>query len=480
MQKYKRGLLFGGFILVLLLIFAGIVLTANESNPRPWKKIKKHRTHFNHSPVFTAKFDRPQDVTLACLKCHPDAAKEIMKTPHWKWEREGVKFPGRDGEFSVGKKNLPNNFCLGVQGNERSCNSCHAGYGWKDKTFDFSKEENVDCLICHDWSGTYSKGDYGLPRPEVDLLAVAKSVGYPKRQNCGICHNYGGGGMGVKHGDLDESLINAYVDVDVHMSKNFICIDCHETKEHKIRGVAYSLNGDHRNGIGCEECHGEKPHKSERINKHIDSVACQTCHIPFYAKRAGTKMFWDWSKAGDSSRKEDPHKYLKIKGEFVYGENMIPEYYWFNLTVDRYLWNDKIDPAQITHMNPPRGDVKDKNAKIWPFKVHIAIQPYDKKYNYLLQPITAGEGGYWKEFNWDKAFRLAEPITGIKYSGSYGFAKTDMHWPLSHMVAPKNEALKCNDCHGANGRMNWKALGYEDDPIDIGGREKILSLGGAK
>ena len=97
-----------------------------------------------------------------------------------------------------------------------------------------------------------------------------------------------------------------------------------------------------------------------------------------------------------------------------------------------------------------------------------------------MQPITAGEGGYWKEFNWDKAFRLAEPITGIKYSGSYGFAKTDMHWPLSHMVAPKNEALKCNDCHGANGRMNWKALGYEDDPIDIGGREKILSLGGAK
>jgi hypothetical protein len=43
------------------------------------------------------------------------------------------------------------------------------------------------------------------------------------------------------------------------------------------------------------------------------------------------------------------------------------------------------------------------------------------------------------------------------------------------MVAKPEKALKCNDCHGANGRMNWKELGYKDDPIDIGGRKKTLS-----
>jgi hypothetical protein len=31
-------------------------------------------------------------------------------------------------------------------------------------------------------------------------------------------------------------------------------------------------------------------------------------------------------------------------------------------------------------------------------------------------------------------------------------------------VAPKAEALKCNDCHGKDGRMDWKALGYVGDP----------------
>ena len=37
------------------------------------------------------------------------------------------------------------------------CTSCHAGYGWKDKNFDFSSENNVDCLACHDTTGNYKK-----------------------------------------------------------------------------------------------------------------------------------------------------------------------------------------------------------------------------------------------------------------------------------------------------------------------------------
>ena len=32
---------------------------------------------------------------------------------------------------------------------------------------------------------------------------VAQNVGLPARENCGGCHFYGGGGDGVKHGDLD-------------------------------------------------------------------------------------------------------------------------------------------------------------------------------------------------------------------------------------------------------------------------------------
>ena len=53
---------------------------------------------------------------------------------------------------------------------------------------------------------------------------------------------------------------------------------------------------------------------------------------------------------------------------------------------------------------------------------------------------------------------------GQDYSGEYGFAPTDMHWKVDHMVSPKSDALKCNDCHGKDGRMDWKALAYAGDP----------------
>ena len=420
-------------------------------------------------------------MTLACLDCHKEAAKDLMKTAHWQWEGNEVLVPGHDKPMKIGKKNLINNFCIGIRGNWASCASCHAGYGWEDANFDFDQQENVDCLICHDWTGTYAKGAKGLPLESVDLLTVAKGVGYPKRDNCGICHVYGGGGEGVKHGDLDQTLVYASPDADVHMGRyNLLCIDCHKTEKHNISGKAYSVSIDHTNGIACTQCHAEKPHDDERINGHISSVACETCHIPYFARRAPTKTTWDWSKAGDPSRHEDVHEYLKIKGEFEYEQKVVPEYHWFNLKTGRYIMGDRVDPGETTHLNPPLGDIHDDTARIWPFKVHRAKQPYDTIHQVLLQPVTSGAGGYWHEFDWDKALRLGAGTTGVDYSGSYGFINTDMHWPLSHMVVSRNEALKCQDCHGANSRMNWKDLGYREDPARNGGRDNPENVSGGR
>jgi len=87
-----------------------------------------------------------------------------------------------------------------------------------------------------------------------------------------------------------------------------------------------------------------------------------------------------------------------------------------------------------------------------------------------MQPVASGEGGFWHEFEWDKAIRLGAEVTGMKYSGQYGFAETHMVWPISHMVSPSDQALKCCDCHAEKSRMNWKALGYRMDPKKIGSR----------
>jgi hypothetical protein len=39
-----------------------------------------------------------------------------------------------------------------------------------------------------------------------------------------------------------------------------------------------------------------------------------------------------------------------------------------------------------------------------------------------------------------------------------------MVWPVHHMVASKDSSLKCGDCHSDKGRLDWKALGYKEDP----------------
>jgi hypothetical protein len=124
-------------------------------------------------------------------------------------------------------------------------------------------------------------------------------------------------------------------------------------------------------------------------------------------------------------------------------------------------------------MNTPAGDIDDPNAKIWPFKVHRAKQPYDTVNNYLLQPKTVGEGGFWTDFDWDQALRLGSDVVGLDYSGEYDFTETEMYWPISHMVTPFEEALQCDDCHGEAGRLDWQALGYPGDPIAWGGRTLI-------
>ena len=42
---------------------------------------------------------------------------------------------------------------------------------------------------------------------------------------------------------------------------------------------------------------------------------------------------------------------------------------------------------------------------------------------------------------------------GMEYSGDMTFVETEMSWPITHMVAPKEDALQCKQCHVENGRL---------------------------
>jgi octaheme c-type cytochrome (tetrathionate reductase family) len=481
-----------------MLCAAALIQTAVAADiPSLGDKLPPHKSTADHSKFKELQkgFKTGPEVTKACLACHNDAAKQVQHTKHWTWEVVDPKTGQK-----LGKKNIINNFCTSTVSNEKDCMACHAGYGWEDKTFDFSKEESVDCLVCHDSTGTYRKlpGDAGHPiyqRKEfpsgsgkfvepVDLQKVAQGVAMPSRANCGTCHFFGAGGDGTKHGDLDSSLRNPPKFLDVHMDAkglNFSCVNCHKTSQHQVAGSRYELAASRTgkpqpqgkvddNPASCQSCHGDKPHKesllhAERLNTHTNTLACQTCHIPEYSRGSvGTEKVWDWSTATKMGPDGKPvlqkdsigrRAFDSKKGNFVWDSYLKPEYRWFNGKISYTTRGDKIDPSKTVEINRPEGKPNEPGARIWPFKVHRGKQAYDPELKNLLVVHTAGEDhtALWHNFDWPKAITTGMETAGLPWSGKYDFVSTEMSWPIAHMVAPKADAVACAQCHQAEGRL---------------------------
>ncbi len=312
---------------------------------------------------------------------------------------------------------------------------------------------------------------------------------------------------------------------------DFTCTECHKTYRHRIPGASTTVPAT-EGELSCTDCHSDKPHSrnnllSAHLNKHCDTVACNTCHSPVYAKEQPTKTWWDWSKAGDKSRKGNldengmPDYHWK-KGEMGWSINAKPDYAWYNGYSKQMMLGDKIDPkAPHINLTAPVGSILDSQARITPFKIMKGVQPVDSEYNYLLVPHLFPENkndtsAYWKTTNWDKSLAYGMKKAGLDYSGKYKWVETWMYWRVNHEVLPAEYALKCNQCHtslkseqtckrchsdnrykeyaplakknpdfsyleekGYNTNylkgseyLNFKELGYKGDPIIHGGRFK--------
>ncbi len=429
---------------------------------------------------------------------------------------------------------------MSIHSNEARCTSCHAGYGWRDETFDFTDKTKIDCLVCHDRTGTYAKTptDAGMPDPKVDLVKVAKSVGPTSRKTCGDCHFNGGGGEAVKHAELSRQLLTPDRSCDVHMGGyDFQCSECHRTRNHKIAGRSTSVPVS-EGGFSCETCHGDNPHACDslldhHLNKHAKTIACNTCHAPVYAKCKPTKVFWDWSKAGDKKRKPKKDKYGMedynwMKGEFIWKESAKPTYKWFNGSMKRVLMGDKVDlNASIVNLTEPVGSMKDPGSKIAPFKIFDGTSTVDLEHRHLIVPHLFPKNkedstAYWKNLDWQKANVTGMQAAKLPYSGKYKWIKTRMNWGVEHEVMPANMALSCVQCHeslkgertcnrchqdnrkvdfkkiahkgtdfsymasrgrdvshliGTTDYINFKSLGYKGDPVIYGGRFNRLPMG---
>jgi hypothetical protein len=428
----KRGRRITRAVMVVLGVIA-IMGCDREREPRQTmstavKSVAKNpiahrvRPHLDHTAFFKTPMTSGPEVTARCLECHPKAAAEVMKTGHYTWLSGDEQ---RDGKLvRIGKRNLINNFCISVISNWASCTRCHAGYGWTDANYAFDQQDSVDCLVCHEGTGTYVKDKGGLPAPKVNLAKVAGSVRAPGRDNCGGCHFNGGGGMGVKHGDLDASLLNPSEDIDVHMGRlDFECVDCHETHEHLVPGKVNSTYTAATTSarFDCVDCHDTTPHADQQLNKHVARVACQTCHIPAFARKYPTKMTWDWSQAGDALQGQ-PARVPKIKG-VSHEENVHP---LTAGTTPHGPPHHGRHHQRITGIGPRLPEI----WRIFPFKIHRAGgssigQPH---------PAPTGHqqrGRFWSEFDWQLAVEGAEARACLT-AGTYDFTASHMLADQSH------------------------------------------------
>jgi len=442
---------------------------------------KEYQSPVNHTEFEELKkeFKSPTEVTEACVSCHNKRHKEVMANAHWTWDRERVRANG--DTVRSGKRNVINNFCVATNSNTWECTSCHIGYGWKDKEYDFTDYKNIDCIACHDTTGAYEKIPLGSGWPAKEKKAfkdktyfppnynyIATHVGKPDIENCGKCHFFGGGGDNVKHGDLSSDLYHADKDMDVHMDEygnDMTCVDCHETENHKIEGKLASLSSTMGENLSCEKCHERDVHQNKTLNRHNNKVACQTCHIPEYAKGIPTNTVWDWSTSGrldKSGNKIKEHDslgnvtYKSAKGSYEWGTHLTPEYVWFNGKAEQYVYGDIIeDTTKALKIVELFGSHDDKNSKIIPVKVHRGKQIFDPVNKMLITPHVYGHDStaYKVGLDWNLSAKTGMEYAGLPYSGKYSFISTEAYWPLNHMVSPVKDALKCIDCHSKDGRL---------------------------
>jgi octaheme c-type cytochrome (tetrathionate reductase family) len=482
---FRRGFYMVVLSVISFLFVTSMPLLAKQDQEAPGLELarqaikgEKKPTTADHSQfkVLKQAFTSGPQISKACISCHTKAAEQLKETLHWTWLDPNSPKDNQKGKAGYSL----NNFCISSNGmHDHHCNECHIGWNAQ------GKQTRIDCLRCHgrkkiNWEEVFEDYKYFMKSKDPEEKALAKeaqaeiqeaaqSVGRPTRQNCGSCHFSGGGGDGVKHGDLDPSLIHPNRELDVHMGydgQNFDCVRCHTTVAHKVAGRIYGtpasetrhslLEHDMEPKIMCESCHSDKPHKAgDKMNDHTDKVACQSCHVPEIAKAFPVQVWWDWSRAG---QKKDgkPYEtngpfgkpvYASTKGETKWAKDVIPKYFWFNGSIEGVTAKDRIDPSKLVKLAWPKGDKNDKNARIFPFNVHLGMQPYDVVNKTMAVPLLSGEHGYWTTFNWKDAIGRGAKYLDLPFSGKIDFVKTGYVFPSTHMVAPKEQALKCNQCH---------------------------------
>ncbi|MDW7772012.1 MAG: hypothetical protein SCH71_03885 [Desulfobulbaceae bacterium] len=411
-------------------------------------------------------FNTPGDVVIKCLECHKQRASEVLQSTHWTWERHRM-VNGR--QVMYGKKDSLAAFALDVASNPTRCLRCHISSTPEISVFEQGAPADVDCLVCHDTTGVYVRQSEGNGLEQADFETIAHNVGKPGPVNCMACH-FADCGLTGSRPDAETKRRKLSFLTDVHMNGEatfFTCQTCHEYSGHLPAGAGGHTSGMNMPGQGCISCHTASPHLIMRLNQHAEFVSCSTCHIPEYASRIPAIVNWDWVLAGRirpvSQSLTGSETLLQDSNGFTSSGMIRPFNVWDDGSDLVYTRGQRIKPQETTWLQKPAE--RNRGSKIAPFRILYGTQLYDAKYRYLISPLLSAAGEeLFPGSDWDAVAREGMKAIVLPYSGEYGFAPTAAYRRLNHGVAPAANALGCMDCHGSSSRIDWEALGYDQDP----------------
>ena len=408
-----------------------------------------------------------------CLGCHTSAASEVADSTHYRWLGDTPDMLNATGTQQGKLTNAVNSYCINIQGNWPVCGTCHVGRGLRpdDENADM---RNIDCLACHNAEYASQRtrladGTMGVATPSDSMV---REIHRPTRENCLTCHAKAGGGDGVKRGDLSLATItNVDANFDVHMNTtgpDLECQRCHVFKNHKTIGKGSDLRptDDTARGseVSCTTCHSGKEsaggHSTSKIDDHVARVACQTCHIPVYAKVA-TETYRDWRRHHDGS----PADGLSGPGHPFTEKmaNLTPVYRFWNRLSDNALLGDDAGrtynrATETWPTSTPSGDITD--GKLYPFKYKTAMQPKTVSDDRLVALSTFE----YLKVSGNVSAAIAQGLTAMGYNSNetYDWVLTDTYGLLNHGIGPSSQALQCGDCHERIDRIDLQGeLGYD-------------------
>ncbi|MFZ5996643.1 MAG: cytochrome c3 family protein [Nitrospirota bacterium] len=410
------------------------------------------------------------DYPANCQSCHATQFNEMAATNHYKWTGSAPENINQSGTPQGKLTNSLNSYCINILGDWPACGACHVGRGKRpdDPTATLA---NIDCLVCHNESYAtqrvrLSDGSMGVPTPSDSMV---RDITKPTRTVCLKCHAYAGGGDAKKRGDLSAATItNADPNFDVHMNTtgpNLACQACHKFQNHKVIGKGSDLRvtDDLTRGseVECSTCHTNfdsgTGHAAAGVrdttgDRHVFRVACQSCHIPTYAKVA-TETHRDWRIKHDgrdattctSTNPCPGHPHTDMVA------NLIPVYRFWNRLSDSYLLGDlasrTYDSSKGTYpTSTPLGDIT--SGKLTPFKYKTAAQPLGTGAKCNDKLIALDTFVYLKGTG-NVLDAVASGLTNMGCSGeSYTWITTDTYQMINHGVNPAASVAPCSQCHG--------------------------------